>query len=64
MSLKKIINDKESWDALVEYYDSCISTQHVTMERLSSSDELHRSQGAINILRKLKLMRDEINGRK
>jgi hypothetical protein len=64
MSLKKIVNDKELWDALVSYYDSCIITQHVTMERLSAADELHRAQGAINMLRKLKLMRDEINGRK
>lgn len=64
MSLKKIVNDKELWDALVAHYDSCIITQHVTMERLTSADELHRAQGAINTLRKLKLMRDEINGRK
>lgn len=64
MSLKKIINDKESWDALVAYYDSCISSQHTTMERLSDADAIYRSQGAINMLRTLKRMRDEINGHK
>lgn len=64
MSLKKIVNDKESWDALVEFYDECISGQHKIMERVVDIADVHRSQGAIAVLRKLKHMRDQVNGPK
>lgn len=62
MSLKKIVNDKESWDALVEFYDECIADQHKIMERVTDVTDVHRSQGAIAVLRKLKYMRDKVNG--
>ena len=62
MSLKKIVNDKEQWDALLEYYDECITLYHKSMEQMDSTAGMYRTQGAIAALRKLKQMRDIVNG--
>ena len=64
MSLKKIVNDKEQWDALQEYYDECIASHHKSMEQLDEPCALYRTQGAIAALKKLKYMRDYVNGSK
>lgn len=62
MSLKKIVNDKELWDALMEYYDECISDLHRTMENLTEPSALYRVQGSLSAIRKLKYMREKVNG--
>tara|TARA_R110002153_G_scaffold32963_3_gene99550 strand:- start:2690 stop:2884 length:195 start_codon:yes stop_codon:yes gene_type:complete len=62
MSLKKIVNDKELWDALIEYYDEYISDLHRSMENLTEPSDLYRVQGSLSAIRKLKYMRDKVNG--
>ncbi|MDB9962812.1 hypothetical protein OAD41_00110 [bacterium] len=62
MSLKKIVNDKELWDALIEYYDEYISELHRSMENLTEPSDLYRVQGSLSAIRKLKYMRDKVNG--
>jgi hypothetical protein len=61
-ALKKITNDKPLWDAYVEYLDSKISAAHVRIEQSNDAETMYRIQGEIAALRRLKLMREEVNG--
>ena len=45
-----------------DYIDVLIKQQHKILEQSSDTITLHRSQGAIATLNKLKLLRDEVNG--
>jgi len=62
MSLKRIVNDKEVWDAFIEELEDRISANHRSMENLSDTAEIYRHQGAIKALRQLKYLRDYVNG--
>lgn len=62
MSLKKLVNDKAIWDALVEELDGRIANTHKTLESLTDTSEIYRYQGYIQALRKLKYLRDVVNG--
>ena len=62
MSLKKVVNDKEQWDALNTFYDDCIARYHKLLEQETNVVNLHQTQGAIAAVRKLKQMRDIVNG--
>ena len=62
MNLKKLVNDKPLWDNFVEYVDHIIDQQHRAMEQAEDSIMLYRAQGAIATLRRLKYIRDEMNG--
>ena len=61
-ALKKLVNDKQLWDAYVEYLDDKISSAHKRLEQENQHDNMYRVQGEIASLRRLKYMRDEING--
>lgn len=61
-ALKKITNDKPLWDAYVEYLDSKISAAHIRIEQINDAETMYRIQGEIAALRRLKLMREEVNG--
>jgi len=61
-TLKKITNDKPLWDAYLEYLDGKIQAAHIRMEQSNSVDAIYRMQGEIAALRRLKLMREEVNG--
>ena len=62
MSLKKLVNDKQIWDAFIEELNERISSTHRSMENISDTAELYRHQGAIKALRQLKYLRDKVNG--
>tara|TARA_R100001509_G_scaffold16280_1_gene8273 strand:+ start:283 stop:477 length:195 start_codon:yes stop_codon:yes gene_type:complete len=62
MSLKSFVNNKSEWDSFCEEIDLWIADQHKRLEQAESVVEIHRSQGAIQSLRKLKYLRDKING--
>ena len=62
MSLKRIVNDKEVWDAFLEELEDRISGNNRSMENLSDTAEIYRHQGAIKALRQLKYLRDYVNG--
>ena len=44
------------------YLDYLIENQHKNLEQADTTIILHRTQGAISALRRLKLLRDEVNG--
>jgi hypothetical protein len=64
MSLKAFVNNKAEWDSFCEELDVWISEQQRRLEQGEMTIDLHRCQGAIGILRRLKYLRDKVNGNK
>ena len=62
MNLKKLVNDKPLWDNFVEYIDNAITKTHTALEQSDNHVVIHRLQGAIGALRRLKYLREEMNG--
>ena len=46
-----------------KYLDELISRQHKLLEQASDTTTVHRAQGSIHTLQKLKLLREEVNGK-
>ena len=63
MNLKKLVNDKALWDNFLEYIDDAIQKNHIALEQSDNHVVIHRLQGAIGALRRLKYLREEMNGR-
>ena len=64
MSLKSFVNNKAEWDAFCIELDVWIAEQHKRLEQAELPIELHRAQGSIATLRRLKYLRDKVNGSK
>jgi hypothetical protein len=62
MSLKKLVNDKELYDTFLKHVDDLIYLQHKQMEQATEPVIFYRAQGAITQLRKLKSLREQVNG--
>jgi hypothetical protein len=62
MSLKQWVNDKPTMDEFVKHLDDLIYLQHKAMEQAEDSVTMYRAQGSIATLKKLKLLRETING--
>ena len=62
MSLKKLVNDKELYDEFLKHVDDLIYLQHKQMEQATEQIVFYRAQGAVATLRKLKLLREQVNG--
>ena len=62
MHLKQLVNDKECYEQFQQYIDDLIYMRQRTMETSNDSIVLYRQQGAIDVLRKLKLLRETVNG--
>ena len=62
MSLKLLVNNEDIWESFVEEMDSKIERIHVQMEQATSPDDFYRLQGHVACLRRLKRLRDEVNG--
>ena len=61
MSLKKLVNDKELYEEFLKHVDDMIYLQHKQMEQATEPVIFYRAQGAITTLRKLKLLREQVN---
>ena len=62
MSLKQWVNDKHAMEDFVKHLDDLIFLQHNKLEQSDNMIEVHRAQGAIAALKKLKLLRETVNG--
>ena len=62
MHLKQLVNDKECYEQFQKHIDDLIYMRQRTMETSNDSVVLYRQQGAIDVLRKLKLLRETVNG--
>lgn len=58
--LKGLVSNQAQWSKFEEYLDFLINQQHRTMEQSNEIVSVHRAQGAIYQLRRLKLLRDEV----
>ena len=60
--LKPWVGNNRQWQAFNDYIDAVIEMQQKALEQADDNVMMYRSQGAIAALRKLKTLRDEING--
>jgi hypothetical protein len=60
--LKPWVNNNRQWQAFSDYVDAVIEMQQKALEQADDNVMMYRSQGAIAVLRKLKTLRDEVNG--
>jgi tRNA splicing ligase len=60
--LTDLVNKKNKWDAFNVVLDNYISFHQKTLEQSNDVAELHKAQGAIAALRKLKYLKEEVNG--
>lgn len=60
--LKPLCNNPDLWKAFGEYIDLQIEMQQAALEQADNLVVMHRAQGAIASLRRLKKLRDEANG--
>ena len=62
MSIKLLVNDKKIWDSFNELIDQKLKFVHSQLEQTMKPEDLYRLQGEARALRRLKLLRDEVNG--
>jgi len=60
--LKPWVGNNRQWQAFSDYIDALIEQQHKALEQTDNNILMYRSQGSVATLRKLKLLRDEVNG--
>jgi len=60
--LKPFVNDPRFHEAFIEYLDASIDLHRRKLEQSNDPSDLFREQGAIAILKRIKLIRDEVNG--
>jgi hypothetical protein len=58
--LKPLVNNHQQWADFSDYIDFVIAQQHRAIEQSDNIITVHRAQGAIYQLRRLKLLRDEV----
>jgi hypothetical protein len=63
MSLKAFVNNKAEWDAFCQELDDNIAELHKRLEQSEHVVEIHKTQGGILALRRLKYLRDKVNGK-
>ena len=61
-NLKPLVNDKVLWDSFLEEVDKRILEVHRVMEQSTRAEDLYRLQGQAFALRKMKQLRDQVNG--
>jgi len=62
MHLKQLINDKECYEQFQQHIDDLIKVRQSALEAAQEPHIMYRQQGAIDVLKKLKLLRETING--
>lgn len=62
MSLKSFVNNPSEYAAFLEELDDMIEKEHKAMEQAKEVDDLRSSQGFIRACRKLKRLREKVNG--
>ena len=62
MHLKQLVNDKECYEQFQQHLDDLIYMRQRALESANDSTTMYRQQGAIDVLRKLKLLKETVNG--
>ena len=61
MHLKQLVNDKECYEQFQQHLDDLIYMRQRALESANDSVTMYRQQGAIDVLRKLKLLKETVN---
>ncbi len=61
MHLKQLVNNKELYEEFQKHIDDLIYMRQRTMESANDPVIVYRQQGAIDVLRKLKLLKETVN---
>ena len=61
--LKVLVNNHQQWQDFNKYLDFLISEQHRVIEQASDDKIMWKTQRAITALRRLKKLKEEVNGR-
>ena len=61
MHLKQLVNDKECYEQFQQHIDEIISMRQRALESANDSTTMYRQQGAIDVLRKLQLLKETVN---
>jgi len=64
MKLKLLVNNMDIWDSFNNELDRRLNYVHIQMEQTIKQEDLFRLQGEAKALRRLKFLRDEVNGPK
>lgn len=59
--LKPLCNNADQWEAFCAFLDLEIAMNQAALEQADNPTVMHRAQGAISTLRKMKHLRDEAN---
>jgi hypothetical protein len=59
--LKTLVNNPQLINNFNNYIDILVQEQYKTMEQSQDTITLYRAQGSISVLKRLKLLRDEVN---
>jgi len=57
-----MVGNNRQWEAFSSYIDLVIEQHQKVLEQTDDAVSVHRQQGAIMALRKLKYLREEANG--
>ena len=60
-SLKTLVNNNRQWAAFNNYVDELVAQHHRTIEQQNDPTDIYRTQGAITALKRLKMLREEVN---
>lgn len=63
MSIKKLVNDTETYNSFLEELKSLVEKEQKTLEQAVDPVVLYKAQGALATLRKLQTLREIVNGR-
>jgi hypothetical protein len=61
-NLKPLVNDKALWESFLAELEGRLEQVHRQMEQATCVEDMYRLQGHAACLRKLKLLRDKVNG--
>jgi protein-arginine kinase activator protein McsA len=61
MHLKQLVNDKECYEQFQQHIDDLIHIRQRALESANDPNTMYRQQGAIDVLRKLKLLKETVN---
>jgi len=59
--LKGLVNQPNSWGAFNEHLDMLLESQHRTMEQAKDPVDIYKAQGAIQMIKYLRGLRDQVN---
>jgi hydrogenase maturation factor HypF (carbamoyltransferase family) len=60
--MKTLVNNPQLMNSFNNYIDAKIQEEHRILEQSDDTLVVQRSQGAVAVLRRLKRLRDEVNG--